>query len=306
MAKAIKKKTNVKRIIFIISFLVVPTLNFLLFYVYVNFNSILMAFQKTVGGKAIWSLDTFRDLFGSLFPLDAEMKEIFSNTFLTFGINLIMFIIGVFVSYFLYKKIFFYQGFRILFYLPSILSSVVLCAVYTRMLDVNGPIASMVQKALNLEYPPEFLADTRFANAAVLANMVWLAFPGNLIIWGGTFARVPDSVIESARLDGVNWLQEAFKIIIPIVWPTFAMMFILQLAGIFGSSGQVFLLTQGEWGTQTLSSWMYIQVYATTLDKTSNLFNKMSALGLVITAISCVIAVAVRKFTSRAFGSVEY
>ncbi len=306
MTKAIKKKVNVKRIVFIVSFLIIPTLNFLIFYLYVNFNSILMAFQKTVNGKTMWSLDTFRDLFKSLFPLDAEMREMFKNTFLTFGINLILFIVGVFVSYFLYKKIFFYKGFRVLFYLPSILSSVVLCAVYTRMLDVNGPIAAWVQKIMKLEYPPEFLADTRFANTAILVNMVWLAFPGNLIIWGGTFARVPDSVIESARLDGVNWLQEAFKIIIPIVWPTFAMMFVLQLAGIFGASGQVFLLTQGQWGTQTVSSWMYIQVYATTLDRTSNLFNKMSALGLVITVISCVIAIVVRKFTNKAFGSVEY
>ena len=171
---------------------------------------------------------------------------------------------------------------------------------------MNGEIAQWVQKIMNLEYPPEFLADSRFANAAVWINMIWLTFPGNLIIWGGTFARVPEGVIESARLDGVNWLQEAFRIIIPIVWPTFALMFILQLAGIFGATGQVFLLTQGEWGTQTISSWMYIQVYATSLDRTSNLFNQMSALGLVLTLISCVIALVVRNFAGKAFKGVEY
>ena len=301
-----QKKQKLKRAVFIISFLIVPTVNFLLFYVYVNLNSILLAFQKNVNGETYWTFDTMRSLFGRLFPMDDEMREIFTNTFSTFGINLCLFLVGVFVSYFLYKKIFLYQAFRVLFYLPSILSAVVMCAVYQQLLSVNGEIAQWVQKIMNLEYPPEFLADSRFANAAVWINMIWLTFPGNLIIWGGTFARVPEGVIESARLDGVNWIQEAFRIIIPIVWPTFALMFVLQLAGIFGATGQVFLLTQGEWGTQTISSWMYIQVYATSLDRTSNLFNQMSALGLVLTLISCVITLIVRNVAGRAFKGVEY
>ena len=301
-----QKKQKLKRAVFIISFLIVPTVNFLLFYVYVNLNSILLAFQKNVNGETYWTFDTMRSLFGRLFPMDEEMREIFTNTFATFGINLVLFLVGVFVSYFLYKKIFLYQAFRVLFYLPSILSAVVMCAVYKQLLSVDGYIAQWAQKIMHLEYPPEFLADSRFANAAVWINMIWLTFPGNLIIWGGTFARVPEGVIESARLDGVNWIQEAFRIIIPIVWPTFALMFILQLAGIFGATGQVFLLTQGEWGTQTISSWMYIQVYATSLDRTSNLFNQMSALGLVLTLISCVIALVVRNFAGKAFKGVEY
>ncbi len=306
MTWTVKKKQKIKRAVFIISFLIIPTINFLLFYVYVNLNAILLAFQKNVDGATYWTFDTMTELFGRLFPLDEEMREIFSNTFATFGINLALFFVGVFVSYFLYKKIFLHQVFRVLFYLPSILSAVVMCAVYKQLLGVNGAIAQWVQKVMNLEFPPEFLADSRFANAAVWINMIWLTFPGNLIIWGGTFARVPTSVLESARLDGVNWVQEAFRIIVPIVWPTFALMFILQLAGIFGATGQVFLLTKGNWGTQTISNWMYIQVYSTTLDRTSNLFNQMSALGLVLTVISCAVALAVRKFSSKAFKGVEY
>ena len=136
--------------------------------------------------------------------------------------------------------------------------------------------------------------------------MVWLTFPGNLLIWGGTFSRISDSVLEAAKLDGVNWVQEAFKIIIPMVWPTFSLLLVMMFAGIFASSGQVFLLTGGNYGTQTLSSWMYIQVYASSVDPRSNLFNFMSALGLVITLISSVIAISLKKISSKAFEGVEY
>lgn len=136
--------------------------------------------------------------------------------------------------------------------------------------------------------------------------MIWLSFPGNLIIWGGTFARIPESVVEAARIDGVNWVQEAFKIIIPIVWPTFALMFILSIAGIFGASGQVFLLTMGQAGTQTISNWMYMQVYGATINNSSNAFNFMSALGMFLTVISCVLSLTLRKISSKLFQEVEY
>lgn len=301
-----KKPYNWKRTIFIASFVIVPLTHFLVFYVYVNFNSFFMAFQERVNGKTVWSFNTMKRVFERLFPLDDEMKEIFKNTFLTFGINFVMYFIGIFVSYFLYKKIFLHSAFRVLFFLPSILPGVMLCNVYMELIGVNGALAAWVAKISGLAEPPEFLASPKYANAAVLINMVWLTFPGNLLIWGGTFSRISDSVLEAAKLDGVNWLQEAFKIIIPMVWPTFSLLLVMMFAGIFASSGQVFLLTGGNYGTQTLSSWMYIQVYATTIDPRSNLFNFMSALGLIITAVSSVIAISLRKISSKAFEGVEY
>ena len=256
-------------------------------------------------GNTVWTLNTMKNVFTRLFPPDEEMAMIFKNTFLTFGINVIMFFVGMFVSYFLYKKVYGHKLFRILFFLPSVLPGVMLCTVYKEMLSTEA-FGSLVQKMFGLDYAPEIFRDSSFANAAVLVNMVWMTFPGNLLIWGGTFSRIPDSVVEAAKLDGVNWLQEAFRIIIPIVWPTFALLFVMMFAGIFNSSGNVFLFTQGQADTQTLSSWMYLQVYATTVDPRSNLFNFMAALGLVITLISSIITIALRKFSSKMFSGVEY
>lgn len=296
---------KLKKAGFILSFVILPTITFLLFYVYVNFDAFLMSFQRTVNGTKHFTLDNFRDVFSNLFPLSGEMKEAFSNTFKTFGVNMLMFVIGVFVSFFLYKKIFLYKAFRVIFYLPSILSTVVLCAIFYNLLETNEA-RELVQKLFKLSDPPRIFSDSRFANKAVLINMIWLTFPGNLVIWGGTFSRVPESVLESAKIDGVNWIQEACRIIIPIVWPTFTLMFVLQIAGIFGASGQVFLLTKGSDGTQTISNWMYLQVYAVAINNSSNSFNYMSALGLFLTVISCAVSLTIRKITSKFFREVEY
>ncbi len=304
--KSVKTTDKLKRAGFIVSFTILPTLTFLIFYVYVNLNSFAMAFQyNAADGSISWTLDNIREVFRRLFPPDAEMGEAFANTFKTFGVNMVMFFIGIFVSFFLYKKIFLYNVYRILFYLPSIVSAVVMCAVYKDLLG-NYNTGLLFQKLYNLDYVPDIFSDEKFANTAVLINMVWLTFPGNLIIWGGTFARVPDSVIESARIDGVNWVQEAFRIIIPMVWPTFALMFVLSIAGVFGASGQVFLLTQGQAGTQTVSNWMYMQVYGVSINNSSNAFNYMSALGMFLTLVSCIVSITLRKLSGKMFQGVEY
>ena len=224
-----------------------------------------------------------------------------------FLISLACFIPRVLVSYFIYKKVPGYRIYRILFFLPSILFSVCVAMCFTRMVDTEGFIAQLVQSVLGLERVPELLADSRFANMTIWLNMIWLGFPGDLIIWGGTFARLPGDVLESARIDGVNWRTEFTKIVVPMVWPTVALKMVLTACGILGASGQVYLLTKGNYGTMTLSAWLYKTLLDSSGTKyTSNVYNYLSAVGIVMTVISIGIALVVRKYTDKAFQDVDY
>ncbi len=296
------KKRKATDALFYASFMIIPVISFLVFYVYVNIDSFAMAFQKPVDGKLVFAkFDNFKEVFENIrtgAPRDVDNLRLgFVNTFKTFGLQMLLFPIGLFVSYFIYKKIFGYKVFRVLFYLPSIVSGVVVSYFFMDLTGSKSVAPELVQKLLNLDYTPtNLLSDARTANAMVLINFVWLNFPGNLIIWGGTFSRIPESVIESSRLDGVNWLQEMFIIILPLVWPTFVLMVTLQLAGIFGASGAVFLLTQGSWGTQTVSNWMYMRIKNSPNPYASDYLYQVAALGLALTIISCAIAIIVRKF----------
>lgn len=309
MVTSSNKKARLTRLLFIVLFTIVPIIHFLVFYVYVNLNSFTMAFQREVNGQIVWGFDNIRRFFNEFGLSTSEIRLSFVNTAKSFLVGLIMFPIGILVSYFLYKKIFLYRMFRVLFFLPSIISSVVINTVYREFVGVNGPIAQMVAQILNLDYIPALLGETRFANTFVFINTIWLAFPGSMVIWGGTFSRIPVGVLEAARLDGVNWRQETFHIIIPIVWPTFALQCMLMFASFFSSSGNVFLLTNGQWGTQTLSNWMYMQVYAPAQSGGGagvNTFSYLSAVGLMLTAVATVLAVTLRWLGNKMFKEVEY
>lgn len=305
-------KRKAMRTLFILSFIIIPIVNFLVFYVYVNFSSFVMAFQKPEGGKLVFAgFENFEWIFKKIREGSSEetdnLRIAFVNTFKTFGIQMVLLPIGLFISYFIYKKIWGYKVFRVLFYIPSLVSSVVVCFFYTELMSSSGFMPKLLQSLYRLDYTPAPLVDSSFANKMVFLNLIWLGFPGNLIIWGGTFSRIPDSIIESAKLDGVGWIREMFQIILPLVWPTLVLVLTTSFAGLFGASGNVFLLTGGGYyGTQTVANWMYLRVQQSTNPERSPNLYRVSAMGLMLTAVSCVIALFIRKFLTSRIEETQY
>ena len=306
-----KRKTDKTEKWFILSFMIIPVVSFLLFYVYVNLDSFIMAFQKPEDGELVFArFENFewvwdRIINGSTDEV-LDLQKAFSNTFLTFGIQMLMFIVGMLVAYFIYKKIQGYKAFRVIFYLPTILSAVVSSYFFFQLMQSEF-WNNALGKLYGLDYEMTNPLDTSdFANKMVLLNFIWLSFPANMILWGGTFARIPESVLESAKIDGVGWFRELVQIILPMVWPTLVLLLTTNLAGVFAASGNVFLLTQGERGTQTVSNWMYQMVLWSPNPDTSDHLYRVSALGLMLTVVSCTIAILVRKFLNSRVEEVQF
>jgi ABC-type sugar transport system permease subunit len=307
-------KNKLSRNVFIFAMIIVPALHFLVFYLYVNFNSILMAFKYPIKGEETWSLRNFTWFFsefsaGALDPAKANSDNIvyaLINTLKTFGINLIMFPIGFLTSYFIYKKVPGWWLYRVLFFLPMIIPAFVFIYAYQTMLMNGSPILALLKELNGWTYDPSILSEVEFANDAVLGFVVWQSIPCNLLLWSGSLSRVPDSVVESARLDGVNWLQEAIYIIIPVIWPTFAMQFLFLFIGMFGASGPVLLLTGGGYGTQTLSNWLYQKILMAGGNEKSVAFNRVSAVGVLMTAVTLPICLGIRALQGKFFKDVEY
>ena len=258
------------------------------------------------------SFDNFTRLFKEfadpeVYTQEGSLLEGLKNTAITFGLLVVTFPFKVLVSYFIYKKVPGSKFFRIVFFLPTIIFSVAMMLIFQQLVSVDSPIAEWVQSSLGLSYVPDLLADSDYANTVILLNLLWIGFPGDLIIWGGTFARIPEDVLESGRVDGTTWWTEFTKIIVPMVWPTVALQMVLLTCGFFGASGSVFLLTKGQYGTMTFAAWQYLELYEYSGSQyTSNIYNYLSAVGLVTTVIAVAISVTVRKIANKAFEEVEF
>lgn len=298
-----KKSFNLSRILFIAFHIALPLFNIIVFYIYANGYSFVMAFQRTISGEKVWTMANFSYFFNSITDSSSVLYEALKNTFLWFFIGLFFMVIGIFTSYFIYKKVVGHKFFRVIFFLPGLISAVVISNIVSKMLGVQGFVAKIVQTIAGLEYTPELLADSRYALKALVFKTCIFGIAGNMLIWCGTMSRIPDSIIESAKLEGINWLQELFLIVIPMIMPTVAISLCSSLSAIFGANGGEFLYTKGNYGTMTLSTWMYLQIYRTSTN--SNTHNMVAAAGWVITILTVPIVVVARKMINR-ISEVEY
>lgn len=298
-----RKKRSRSEVAFILSGVLVPWIVFLFGYIYINGSALLMAFRHPDG---FWTLQWFKQMYESFTTAGGDLNIALGNTMLTFAISFITIVPRSFVAYFIYKKIPFHGVYRILFMLPSIIFDVAINMVFTQLVSPSGPIAHLIGDWLNLPYVPELLADSRFAKWVIQAHSLWLSFAGNLIIMGGAYARIPVEVVESAQIDGVNWTKEFWYITLPLIWPTVQLQLVMMFASILSQTGQVFLLTQGEYQTQTLSVWLYMQTLTGAGNPDSPVFNYLSAVGLVMTIISIVLALTVRKITNKMSSGVDF
>ena len=291
-----KKKSDWVRIGFLVSMFIIPVINFFVFYVYVNIDSILLSFQKP---DKSFTLDNFIWVFNEFRSGNSLLKESLINTLIFFFNGYIVCrIITLIMAYFFYKKVAGYKFFRVFYYIPDILSAVVMTAVFDNFIGPSGPIYQLLYQFTGVRY--EFLYDSRYAMGTLLFYQIWLCFGTGTIMLTSAMSRIPQEVMESALLDGVNARQELIYMVMPLIWPTLSTLMITGLAGIFSASGGVLLFTQGKYKTYTINYWMYEQVVVY-----KSLWHA-SALGQIYTLISIPIVFGGKYIMERFIEDVEY
>ncbi len=136
--------------------------------------------------------------------------------------------------------------FRIVFYIPNILSVVVISGIFSAIYDVDHGLLNSI---INLFGGKSVLwkGEDNVIISLVIA-MVWQAIGYYMVMYMASMAAVPQSLYESSSLDGANRVTQFFKITIPLIWTnirttlTFFVISTINMAFLFvnamlGSSG---------------------------------------------------------------------
>lgn len=231
---------------FIAVMLAVPLLNLLIFYFGVNINSVLLAFKENIGGETVFSLYNFQRLFKEFASSASVVNEALKNTLIFFFLSFIIITpLSLIFAYFLYKKIYGYKIFRFVFFLPSIISATVLTTLYKQLILPDGVISQLV-RLVGGEVPLlGYLATEDTALWAIVVYTLWTGFGVNIILFSGAMSKLPEEVMEYAKIDGVGTWRELVQIIIPMIWPTVSTMLTFAIVGLFTASGPILLFTKG-------------------------------------------------------------
>ena len=307
-----KKKLTRRKIAeyaFAYGMLILPIIQFCIFYIWINANSIAMAFQEFDGyaddGTEMfkWSLYNFSRFFNEWSNPTSVVVAALKNTLKYFAAGVCLIPASFLVAYFLYKKVWGYKFFRVVFFLPSIISAVLFVTVYKKLIDYGGPIDFLLS-LFGVRVPP-LLTDDATATGTIIAYTIWTGFGVNMLLYQSAMSRVPKEVMEAAALDGVPWYRELTQIILPMVWPTLSTTLILLITSIFNSTGPILLFAGAgvevdNPATMTISFWIYRQT-----QKAVDL-NYPAAVGMFFTFISVPIVFIARWVFNKIDPKVTY
>ncbi|MBQ4269031.1 MAG: DUF4234 domain-containing protein, partial [Clostridia bacterium] len=170
--------------LFIILMLAYPVLQFAVFFIYVNLNTVKMSFEylNYNTGKVEINGYYYRMFFYELVNMD-QMKIGLKNSLLAMLNNIfVMMPLGVICGYFFYKKVPCSAVFKVIFFIPNIISIVVLSMVYKYMFDPTlGPIAEIMRN-FGWEVIPDFFNDPKYAFPLILLYCNWAGVGYNTLV----------------------------------------------------------------------------------------------------------------------------
>lgn len=292
-----------KKYLFVYLMLVPAFINFAIFYLGVNINSILMAFQKPVQSGAtittLISIDNFTRFFQEVGISDHELHIAFMNTLKYFAAQLIIVLpISYLTSYFLFKKVWGSKFFRVIFFLPSIIPALVYVSSYQNMLAVGGPLDEIWNALFGVRFPP-LLSQAETATNTIVFFTIWTGLGVNMLLYQGAMGRIPEEVLEAGKLDGVGWVREMFQLLTPMIWPTLSTTIILVLSKVFLASGPILLFggVNGEasFATNTISYFIFQRAYS----------NSQVEYGAAISVLFTVCSFPIVLFVRWIFGKID-
>lgn len=109
--------------------------------------------------------------------------------------------------------------FRGLFFMPTVLSTVVIAIVFTFLLSPVFGIVTPILKFVGIEFKQGLLGDPNTALYTIIAVEIWRAFGFAMFLFVAGLKGLDHNLIEAARLDGANDFQIFWRITFPILRP---------------------------------------------------------------------------------------
>ena len=185
--------------------------------------------------------------------------------------------------------------FRVVFYIPNILSVVVISGIFSAIYKPeNGMLNSIIGLFRDMTNPILWKGESLVMVSLIIA-MVWQAIGYYMVMYMASMAAVPNSLYESSALDGAGRWTQFFQITLPLIWTnirttlTFFISSTINMAFLF-----VKAMTSGgpNGASEVALSYMYGQ-------KDAGLYGYSMAIGVVIFLFSFLLSALVNKVTKR-------
>lgn len=204
----------------------------------------------------------------------------------------------IFASILVREKIKGQNFFRIVFYIPNILSVVVISSIFSAIYDpsmglLNGLFRSIKGESfVNIQW----LGNQKIVLYAIIVAMIWQAVGYYMVMYMASMSSIPAHLYEAADIEGASKVRQFFSITLPLVWDTvrttltFYVISSINLSFLF-----VKVMTSGgpDGASNVILNYMYNQAY------TNSSYGYGMSIGVVIFLFSFLLSLLVNKLTKR-------
>jgi len=241
-------------------FLVSPYLvHLLLFISFPVIFSVVLTFHKwnIISEMQFVGVDNYIRIFHDRLFWKALLNTV---TFLLIHIPL-QILIALLLAYFLDQKIFLKGFFRATFFMPVVISGVVVTMVWQQLYGLDSGLINKLLVGIGLGKVP-WLTDKNVAMISIAIMATWKNVGLYVILFLVGLQSVPRRYYEAADVEGANQWQKFRFITLPAINPTIFMVTILSTIGGFNLFIEPYIMTGGGPLNSTLSAMLYIYKHA--------------------------------------------
>ncbi len=156
-------------------------------------------------------------------------------------------VLGVVIAVVLNEKGVGLKGFyQVVFMLPWIIPTFISGLLWNSFFSNNGVLDQLITVITGVTKSNGWFGDPTMGFFIVSFVSAWYAFPFIMLVTISALGTIPKSVFEAALIDGANWFQTLFAIVIPMIRPTVLPSVLLTSIWTFNNFNLVYLLTGGN------------------------------------------------------------
>ncbi len=265
------------------------------FFVFVAFPvifSIVLTFHKwnIISPMKFTGFDNYVRLFN-----DPIFFKSIANTLLFLIIHIpLQIIVALVLAEILNQKIFMRGFFRAAFFMPVVVSGVVVTMLWEQMFAFDSGLLNRILISIGIG-KVGWLVDPDVAMTSIAVMATWKNVGLYVILFLVGLQTVPPHYYEAADLEGANKYQKFFKITLPMIKPTMLMVVILSTVGGFSLFIEPYIMTGGGPLNSTISAVLYIYKQGFSYYH----MGYASTLGLFFALIILLVIVIQKKFIER-------
>lgn len=183
-----------------------------------------------------------------------EFWGLFRNNLVLLIYIPIQIFIGVVVAVLLYEEVKGWKIFRTIYYIPQVVSSLIVGFLFAIFFGFNGPINTFLRAVGMDGLAIEWLGQASSGLGVIIFCLVWIniGWQGMLVLGG--LASVSPDIYEAARLDGAGYWQKLFLVTLPLLRRTIEYSVMVSVIWSFTSLFPlIYSLTRGGPGTETMT-----------------------------------------------------